>query len=79
MANIANRAQPQPSAPTPKQFLKEHSLAGKLDSIAKGKKKPQLVAAYNALFETEAFRDEAEEADGGCLALLCFAASFSRT
>ncbi|KAJ3079611.1 FK506-binding protein 2B [Quaeritorhiza haematococci] len=40
-------------------FLKEHKLNGKIQNIAKSSKKPDLVKAYNALFETQAFRADA--------------------
>jgi len=42
-------------------FLKKHKLNGKIDSLAKSNKKPDLITAYDDLFATKAFRNEAEE------------------
>lgn len=43
------------------KFQREHKIKGKLENIAKSAKKPDLIKAYHALFETRAFYNAEEE------------------
>ncbi|KAJ3056085.1 FK506-binding protein 2B, partial [Rhizophlyctis rosea] len=61
------------------QFLKDRRLWGKIPNITKTAKKPDLIAAYNALFETSAFRDEGESLEEAATAAAAAAAASAPT
>ncbi|KAJ3039615.1 FK506-binding protein 2B [Rhizophlyctis rosea] len=57
------------------QFLKDRKLYGKLANVTKTAKKPDLIAAYNALFESGAFRAEGESLEEQAAAAVAEAAA----
>ncbi|XP_028398605.1 peptidyl-prolyl cis-trans isomerase FKBP3-like [Dendronephthya gigantea] len=44
-----------------KAFLKANKLNGKLNNVAKSFKKDQAISAYNKMFETKAFKSDADD------------------
>ncbi|KAI9100000.1 Fkbp3 protein [Phlyctochytrium arcticum] len=56
------------------EFLKGRKLYGKVANIAKSAKKPDLLAAYKALYEQDAFRPEGETLEAAAAAATAAAA-----
>ncbi|KAJ3276700.1 FK506-binding protein 2B [Borealophlyctis nickersoniae] len=57
------------------QFLKDRKLYGKVANITKTAKKPDLIAAYKELFESDAFRPDGETLEDAAAAAVAAAAA----